>query len=764
MMPTNCQIGAKKLICASVYLRCPKNIELTSVSYSGWNYNIYSDVYNELNDLHNLYPDIVKSPFIPMPFMRPCKSMCESLSSLCLGMLSLLGYDQNCNKTIDYSHGQLNSLYSLDPSLPLPFQYDPSNNNTLCNNILSNFSVASTKEKYLQTNNPKGACYGVTTSIYVPPSQLYNPLYAPLLPPYVVQQSIEDSLNTLFSTLPVYLSSDCYVAIKKYYCGSSFLAPYTVAINQILRGNGVNSFVIESLLAKGLLTKELLNYYFAIPSYPYRKVCEEYAYKCSEFINLTRRDELVPNCYAVLNGVPLFPSGNVTVGHFTWSISGWPALMLNLTSPPYVVNHNFSYETDCPEGFVVPNGVDKRTKWVEGTGCALSCRLPTLTASEWHIILQLSGVVAYIGLVLCILLVLSWLRDKEKRKQYLLILYVLYSALLATTFVVFSFRSFFTNFCVTNAVPIDESDGINLCSAQAVIFVFSGLGTITCWMLLAVDLYLKIVFNYRQFSIAYRDSIIIVIIVIPISFAIASTQFPLGFQAIVPICFVSSSPAWYVFFYPLIGLSSVGITAMLAVIYCTVRRLGSNNIVAGLTLTSMRVLRTPIIFVGSYIVLFTSFLYFRYYTGINIPRVTNSLKEFASCVFSTYDGTEKSWQRACGLYPSSRFSFSLICWEFFCAAGQGMFISIIYLPGLLTSCKFKSNLFPVAPIRQNFFRMLTHTIMVNYVPLREDLRLKGSKVGPSIIPPQNDNEQAAEGGIKLDFDTRIFPDTRIGRI
>ena len=93
-----------------------------------------------------------------------------------------------------------------------------------------------------------------------------------------------------------------------------------------------------------------------------------------------------------------------------------------------------------------------------------------------------------------------------------------------------------------------------------------------------------------------------------------------------------------------------------------------------------------------------------------------------------------------------------------------MFISIIYLPGLLTSCKFKSNLFPVAPIRQNFFRMLTHTIMVNYVPLREDLRLKGSKVGPSIIPPQNDNEQAAEGGIKLDFDTRIFPDTRIGRI
>eukprot|EP01036_Dinobryon_divergens_P035178 gene35178-45556_t len=262
------------------------------------------------------------SPYIPMPFQRPCKSVCTNAVSKCIGLLGLMGMTPNCSATMDYTRGMLPS------SLRKPYQYDPSNNSAICNAMTTDFPVQGTREPYLQASNPEGACYGIVKELYVPPGPLLSSALAPMQRPYVVQTLIEAKLKSNFAALPVFISKECRFALKKYFCGSYMLAPSLQVFSNVLNYNGYSGLANS-------LSAEQLTYNFYASSYPHRDICTDYG-------------KTPPN------------------------------YMLTSTN-----NYNDGFTTNCPTGYVAPQTYDSRDFAVSGTGCAMACRVPMWTREEW---------------------------------------------------------------------------------------------------------------------------------------------------------------------------------------------------------------------------------------------------------------------------------------------------------------------------------------------------------------------------------------------
>lgn len=262
ILPPTCQAALMNMVCSSVYLKCMPGVNLTAPDAT-WNAQIYSSV----------------SRVFPLPFQRPCISVCNMVTSACLGLTSLFGQLRSCNSRFDYSNGQVvPSLLSSQQ----PFLYDPlpSSVPQICNPMtpLSSISIASSMETY--TGTVSGACAGITTSLYVPPANLVsNGALSPMQSPGVVQTLIESKLQTAFSSLPVWLSQECHFALRKFFCASSFLRPQMQTVGNILSENGISASTLQSMMGglNGAAVASLLLYSFYMPSYPAREVSFNYA-------------------------------------------------------------------------------------------------------------------------------------------------------------------------------------------------------------------------------------------------------------------------------------------------------------------------------------------------------------------------------------------------------------------------------------------------------------------------------------------------------
>lgn len=328
ILPQLCQISLKKMACSQAFLKCATN-----------NVHIYSDV----------------GLTIPLSFQRPCKSVCENVNDQCLGMLPMLGINNNCSAKFDYSGGMIPYL---------PFQYDSSNESTICNAMPAATSVQSTSEPYI--GGADGVCYGIVDDVYVPPANMLSASFVPFQPPYVVQTMIEYQLTSSLSALPPWLSTECHLALKKYFCGSYFLKPETKVLRQVLQYNSM-SFL------SAYLTSEQLDYSFALPSYPHENICTEYQTQCGEFIASAGISALVPNCSAKSSGILSYPSSNQTIT----SLMFMNMFDIHFTTAPNMMeaSSDSTYETKCPHGFVVPDEPDDPlVSWITGSGCAVGCR------------------------------------------------------------------------------------------------------------------------------------------------------------------------------------------------------------------------------------------------------------------------------------------------------------------------------------------------------------------------------------------------------
>ena len=656
------------------------------MTYSGWNLYIYTDILSELTNLYGA--NVVPSPYIPVPFQRPCKKICTDVADSCLGLLGLIGLDQNCSTRYDYSFGALSSLYAAFPSLPKPYQYDASNNAAVCNAMNVSFAVASTKEPYLHALDPNGACYGITSELWVPPANLLDPSLASMQPPYVVQTMIEGQLADNFKALPAWLSKRCHLALRKYFCGSYMLAPSPQVVRQVFNDNGFSNNVLFGLTYAGYVRASLLSYEFFLPSYPHVSVCEEYVSACGDFVSLAGIAALVPNCSAQTGSIKDFPSANQTIQSLPLSLGPYHSTILFRTPPNSMASATTeAYTTRCPDGYVVPNKEDPRTTWVPGTGCAVSCKVPVWTKEEWRSISILNAVLAWTGFPLLIFLIMTWTLDKERKKQYLVVCFATFSSIATLSMCAVTLIPFEDAFCATNAVPYDESDGATFCAVQSMMFVFSGLGTAASWTMLSLDLFLKVVLGFRHTSI-WRRRFLILIISIPVTFMTYATQQSYGSAVLFPNCFVKPTHDLISVYVPMLILAVIGAICMVLVILRIAQSIRSTHVhrgTGGASQASLRIiekfnmLRTPLIF--TFLFFFVMATYETYKLQLSkVLRVAQSgLQDYSKCVFQNYDGTDGSWVSACGRHPKQRPDIVYLSWVFTCLVGQSLLLCFIYL-------------------------------------------------------------------------------------
>lgn len=354
ILPTSCQESVKKLVCSMIYRKCPPGIDLTKLAT--YNYNIYSDV-----GITN----------VPLPFQRPCSSVCTNVEKKCLGVLKLFNTDQNCSSRFQYA-----------PPVPQafnPMQFDSSNNGSICNPMSAKVIVQSTREPYLQAKTPTGACYGIISEVYVPPAQLVNPALAPMQRPFLVQSLIEQQLTKdLFSRLPVWLSTECNSALRTYFCSSTLMRPEIQIIGKVFEANNLPLLMVRNILSARGVNSSFLDHKFYLPSYPHQSVCENYHKQCSSFISSAGIAALVPNCSSRVSpgsSIMKYPKDAQTITKLTLNGLDVPFK----TRPNYLNSSTLyqplSFKTNCPHGFVVPdNKEDEDVIWIPGSGCAMSCR------------------------------------------------------------------------------------------------------------------------------------------------------------------------------------------------------------------------------------------------------------------------------------------------------------------------------------------------------------------------------------------------------
>ena len=689
ILPTSCQISLKKLVCSNIYLKCPKNIDLSSVTYSGWNLYIYTDILSELTNLYGA--NVVPSPYIPVPFQRPCKKICTDVADSCLGLLGLIGLDQNCSTRYDYSFGALSSLYAAFPSLPKPYQYDASNNAAVCNAMNVSFAVASTKEPYLHALDPNGACYGITSELWVPPANLLDPSLASMQPPYVVQTMIEGQLADNFKALPAWLSKRCHLALRKYFCGSYMLAPSPQVVRQVFNDNGFSNNVLFGLTYAGYVRASLLSYEFFLPSYPHVSVCEEYVSACGDFVSLAGIAALVPNCSAQTGSIKDFPSANQTIQSLPLSLGPYHSTILFRTPPNSMASATTeAYTTSCPTGFVVPDKEDSRTTWVPGTGCAVGCSWPTWTEKEWGQLRLTVTVAAWVGLPMVLMLLLTWTVDKDRRKQYLVIIFGIFSSIATIMFCAASVMPIQATSCATNAVGYDQTDAVNFCTLQALLLLAAGVGTASSWAMLSVDLLLKVALGYRSTK-SFKPFFLAFIVVLTGSVVVAASFYPYGYIQAFPFCFMALGNDVYTVYVPMAACTIIGLIAMLIVIYRIVQSimrtqvhsqdadsLSSGGVAA--VFNKFQMLKIPTLFLVAYLICVVAYESNRIVLYRTDHENKESANDFAKCVFQNYDGnSDSSWQSACGTHPSKRPSWPFSIFVMLALAGQSILISGIYL-------------------------------------------------------------------------------------
>eukprot|EP01035_Chromulina_nebulosa_P019418 gene19418-25294_t len=147
----------------------------------------------------------------------------------------------------------------------------------------------------------------------------------------------------------------------------------------------------------------LTNFNFYLPSYPSLQVCEDYSSKCGGFIQLSGLAALVPNCSSKSSGITNYPNSTQTI--ITLPLEGFE---VKLTTDPNKLedSNDNNYEPRCPTGFVIPVDPDNSlvTYVPDSTSaCAVSCKFPFFTLSEYSRFIRVSDIGPNIGLPLVII-------------------------------------------------------------------------------------------------------------------------------------------------------------------------------------------------------------------------------------------------------------------------------------------------------------------------------------------------------------------------
>jgi len=189
-------------------------------------------------------------------------------------------------------------------------------------------------------------------------------------------------------------------------------------------------------------------------------------------------------------------------------------------------------------------------------------------------------------------------------------------------------------FCRSNAVSIDASDGVNYCSVQVFAEIYFGLASALCWMFNAIDLFLRVVWERRS-TRDLEPFFFATIFLGPLPSVIYLAwvrQFGYAFGT--PSCWVQIDASHdldlYIWFVPIYVMTGVGIVAMAAVMY-VITRSSLRTSTSGNVREQLRALRTPILFVLSFLIFFLTLVGYRITYLLDKQRIEDAYATWVHC-------------------------------------------------------------------------------------------------------------------------------------
>lgn len=635
----------------------------------------------------------VTTPF-PVPFLRPCLSVCTQQMISCLGIPSLLNAAPNCSAMFDYTGS--NARFHIN-------QYDSSNNAALCHTITATpIFVQNSMEPY-HGNDNHGICSGyVSGNIYIPPSQISPISFAPLAPPTATQLKIETIASVVINTIPIWLSEDCHNAMKKYICARSFLKPQLKTLGGILNENhipvGTQAGIAGYLTSLGLNANAILTNQFNIPSYYEYDVCHDYELKCAELILVgsSSRPDLVPNCHEKINGINTWPKTTTQLIQTLPLITPFGVLNLQINSTTSNITTNeMSYTPTCPVGFAVPEEIDDRTDMIYATGCAGKCVSPLFTRDEWNRYWKGLQHASITGVILNIISLIVHLSFGHTKNEILITTFILLAMIESIWGLILLDVPADERLCEDETRMLDNRNGLTLCASQSVITLYTVLGMALCLAFESVNWHIlknnrgcgDVVENdpeNKSYNIRLKQ--IAIVLILPLLPVIIMLAMGLeGYSRNTFYCFFNSKTGnqdygiFYVWFFILMIIAFL--SALLTIykvlsgkhIDGTPEKLSQNKL--GLTLHLIFVLFFSIIWGLGCISRFTG----DHYATILLRK----FRKWAICVFTNFDGTN-SYIAICGDACSGRPSKATIEFATVTFFVASLFVSIIYFPSTLT--------------------------------------------------------------------------------
>jgi hypothetical protein len=390
----------------------------------------------------------------------------------------------------------------------------------------------------------------------------------------------------------------------------------------------------------------------------------------------------------------------------------------------------------CPPGFVVPNHPGQRgIKWIGDTNCAQPCLNHEFTLAEWETTRIFSVCLAVVGIIMIVSVIVLWLTDKERRKQYLVICFAFISLALSLVIVVSNSLPFDTIYCPNNAVPAGSIHDISACGAIGLLMCYVIFCELMAWLVISIDLFFKVVMN--KVTKKYRWAYFGFIFGIPLFPSLYGLRQGIyGFNGLMPWCgfqYVAPRNSTYssdisIFFVPASCMVGIGMVSMTAVIYKIFRiqnrapptpnltrkptwtntdtgsTMGS---IAGSNMRSMstrfqlarkssfmiahrgsviiedhvekfRAFRTPVVFLLVCMLTWLTVLVSRCLFEASMSVYDAELNRWTKCMFANLPSHTFG---LCGP-PPDRLERSLFNWIVTCVSGQSIFVSLIYLPNV----------------------------------------------------------------------------------
>lgn len=687
--PANCQHLLISNLCADIYHKCDSAV---SANYG------YSD---------------------GLPYERPCLQNCMDLISYCPTITRMMGVNIGCDMNMTEWDGNGTAPEHL------PYRYDHSNNISQCNamstppvfqtatvsynDYISNSTVEELSDNELTFNFDSSVdiCLGYVSDYSVPYTEILNVLYndteldklvgdiGTLPASNLTNANIQTYLNTIVYKyityyLPRYSRSGCYDAMRSYVCNSIFISNINITSSYlkeiILAGNSSENVTMPVYMLDRYGYSMTLGAFSAegmIPVGPDASLSANVFSECDSLFSNERFQTNVPNMSTISSFVDL--SSNEVDIAFTIDNSTEYSFVFDLatnTGSNTISSMVAPFMPSCPRQFA-PVTVSKRhptdgIEFVNGGGCGQSCKSPYWTEAEWELFLNLKRCSMYIPFLPLCLIIYTWTKHKQKKKQYLAITFMSISLVFISVVGITSLIPWKEHFCYDEVTLISlEFDKFNSCVVEGIIVVYCWIALTIAWLLQIIAAMRQVLFRWKpvKYEGFYANlSLIFGLPLLPVLYGIINNKF--GYTSGYIICTYHDPQNieytnMITIGLPIFGMLAIGGICMTSIIVHMLKTVVVKK--------TTKILWQPVFFFVSFFGMWLGFLIFR--VTFDIQASKQSWRLWQSDIFDAFEasnGDSDAAYAAVGQHPNHR-PFSLVLLNMALTGTQGFVISGIYI-------------------------------------------------------------------------------------